>query len=232
MFRLSGFLFGAAVAILILAVILVAPVREIADALVTEISNTLFNPVDELEINQREDISSADIVPATTHDNQKLPEQASIKKVEAVMPSASQDLTSSSQESTTATQLNTGAPPVTQKTQVLSVQSTPIADKTVNTAPDALKQEVSADSRSTADGNQADEAMITWQPVWRAFRNELSAAGFADYLQRLTNQEYRVRRISPWSYQVELAYIDESQRDTLLHEIQNKTGLNLVEALP
>jgi hypothetical protein len=73
---------------------------------------------------------------------------------------------------------------------------------------------------------------LNWEPVWRAFRSELSAKGFADHLERLTGQEYRVRRTSPWAYQVELPYFDEAQRDAALHEIQSKTGLLLMERRP
>lgn len=68
---------------------------------------------------------------------------------------------------------------------------------------------------------------IVWQPLWTAFHSELSARGFASRLEHLTGREYRVRRASPWSYQVEVAYKDEEQRDALIEEIQQRTGLVL-----
>ena len=74
--------------------------------------------------------------------------------------------------------------------------------------------------------------MWEWEPVWRAFRSELSAKGFANHLKNLTGQEYRIRRTFPWAYQVEVAYTDEGQRDAVLREIQSKTGLGLMGTTP
>lgn len=73
---------------------------------------------------------------------------------------------------------------------------------------------------------------VAWQPIWTAFHSELSARGFADRLEHLTGREYRVSRTSPWSYQVEVAYADEAQREVLLLEIQSRTGLTLTGENP
>lgn len=232
MLRLSGFIFGAAVAILMLAAFVFAPVREVAVTLVTEISGIIFDLVDVSQTEQSDNSSELVIIPAVTQEKEKQPEPASFEEAAALTSSVSQNRALSPEESTTAGQILDIAPPATKKTEVLATYSTSDVKGMLSTAPDAQQKVVSANSHSTGDGNETDAESIVWQPVWHAFRNELSATGFADHLQRLTNQEYRVRRISPWSYQVELAYVDERQRDTLLHEIQAKTGLSLVEAQP
>ena len=73
---------------------------------------------------------------------------------------------------------------------------------------------------------------IVWHPIWTALHSELSARGFASRLEHLTGREYRVSRSSPWSYQVEVACTDEEQRDALMKEIQERTGLALQAQKP
>jgi len=102
----------------------------------------------------------------------------------------------------------------------------PVTKPEPQTVSDAIKT-----TATTAASSRVPEVQV-WQPVWQAFRSELSAKGFAGQLRRLTGQEYRVRRASPWTYQVELAYADEGQRDAVLREIQAKTGLGLMETQP
>lgn len=71
-----------------------------------------------------------------------------------------------------------------------------------------------------------------WQPVWKAFRNELSAQGFARRLEQVSGERYRVRRVSKQTYQVEMAYVEPERRDAALREVQSKTGLELTEGSP
>jgi hypothetical protein len=137
------------------------------------------------------------------------------------------------------------APPsvakVTQNAQTPS-DGPAVAQETLASAPEPVTQSAPPSERqgnSVSDARAAPAnaiaspvADLNWEPVWRAFRSELSAKGFADHLERLTGQEYRVRRTSPWAYQVELPYFDEAQRDAALHEIQSKTGLLLMERRP
>ena len=66
-----------------------------------------------------------------------------------------------------------------------------------------------------------------WHSVWRPFRSELSARGFAERLANVTGREYRVRRVSPWAYQVELAYANEADKLTALRQIESSTGLGV-----
>ena len=109
------------------------------------------------------------------------------------------------------------------------------------TALEPTVPELPVQPRATAAASAVDEDVtmeeplplpvfqdtIVWQPLWTAFHSELSARGFASRLEHLTGREYRVRRASPWSYQVEVAYKDEEQRDALIEEIQQRTGLVL-----
>ena len=64
-----------------------------------------------------------------------------------------------------------------------------------------------------------------WHPVWEAFRSELSAKGFADHLKRLTQHEFRVRRQSAWTYQVEFAYATDTELTEALDDIQTRAGV-------
>jgi hypothetical protein len=81
-------------------------------------------------------------------------------------------------------------------------------------------------------GPESGLEAVAWQPIWTPFHSELSAKGFADRLEHLTGREYRVTRASSWSYQVEVAYADEAQRQALLLEIQERTGLALAGEQP
>ncbi len=232
MFRLLGFLFGVALAIIVLAMIVFAPIRERTGALATEITGVIFDSADELNLEQGDEVSEVAVVPALIQGKRTLPEAETIKVAEAATPSLAQESESPHESSTTATQLKATAQLVAQETEVLPMQPASNAKKIVSPVSSAQQELTSTDPRATDDVNQTKGEPVVWQPVWRAFRSELSAQGFAGHLQHLTGQAYRVRRTSPWSYQVELAYVDERQRDNLLHEIRTKTGLGLVEMQP
>ena len=177
MFRLMGFLSGAAVAIAILAVMTDPPLREQAATIVAEgtaaaadlIDERLDEHGDEQESAVEPDLAGA-AEPPTPEEPAKVPEQA-------------------------------GRPPFE-----------PVP--------------------TTTDVDPTQDGAVSWQPVWKAFRSEISARGFAGRLAHLTDQDYRVRRVAPWSYQVELAYTDERQRDAVLDEIQANTGLGLTGTQP
>ncbi len=68
-----------------------------------------------------------------------------------------------------------------------------------------------------------------WHAVWHPFRSEISATRFAERLARMTGGEYRVQRLFPWAYQVEFVSLDDADRVTTLQDIEEATGLRLVE---
>lgn len=68
-----------------------------------------------------------------------------------------------------------------------------------------------------------------WQPLWRPFRSELSARGFADQIAEITGRETRVRRLGPRSHQVDVAFADETQRRNTLQRLELLTGIELRE---
>jgi hypothetical protein len=72
----------------------------------------------------------------------------------------------------------------------------------------------------------------SWHAVWNPFRSELSASGFAERLARLTDREYRVRRISVGAYQVEVGYNPEIGVADTLVQIRLMTGLRIREIQP
>ena len=45
----------------------------------------------------------------------------------------------------------------------------------------------------------------------------------------MTGREYRVQRLSPWAYQVEFVSLDDADRVATLQDIEQATGLRLVE---
>ena len=85
-------------------------------------------------------------------------------------------------------------------------------------------------AQSSLTGSRSFAA--TWHAVWRPFRSQASARGFAQRLARMTGREYRVERVSPSNYQVQFAYTDETDRITGLEQIQIATGLMLSEEKP
>jgi len=68
-----------------------------------------------------------------------------------------------------------------------------------------------------------------WHGLWHPFRSEISATRFAERLARMTGREYRVQRLSPWAYQVEFVSLDDADRVATLQDIEQATGLRLVE---
>jgi len=61
--------------------------------------------------------------------------------------------------------------------------------------------------------------------VWSPFHSERSARGFARRLSDQFQHPFSVERIGPGAYQVVFSYTDTAERDALLAEIQEGTGL-------
>lgn len=219
MFRLIGFLLGVVITIVVLAAAVDAPTRERAGALATDLTAAIFNAVERLKTKSDVGGASAD---AETAPVRRTPSAVSADS--APIDEAQPSVTGVTQQTKTLSD----APAVTEET--LASAAKPVT----NSAPVPESQKRSVSKASTAPANPTDAPVerMNWEPVWQAFRSEISAKGFADRLKYLTGQEYRVRRTSPWAYQVELPYIDQEQRDALLHEIQTKTGLVLTETRP
>ena len=119
-----------------------------------------------------------------------------------------------------------GAPPVA---QVLPPPLPP-TDVTMSRVPPEVgeprgTQSSNAPSPRAEVGSSAFPS--AWHSVWLPFRSELSARGFAERLANVTGREYRVRRVSPWAYQVELAYVGETDKLTALQQIESATGLGV-----
>ena len=74
--------------------------------------------------------------------------------------------------------------------------------------------------------------MAAWHPVWAPFRSELSARGFMQRLERLTDLSYRVSKVGPGLYQVAFAHADAGDRATGIAAIEKATGLSLAETRP
>ena len=207
MARLLGFFSGIAIAIIVLAAV-DEPIRDRAGVLATTLANTVLDAVNPSGSTHRvENLHSA-----------ALPPELRISEPGPREPAAAEAWQSSVE------------PPVG-SAQTLPGDAT-VEEPVFGTVPQPEQQDTPMLSRSTspADSNRPDAR--EWQPVWEAFRSEISAKGFARRLKRLTGQLYRVRRTSSWAYQVELAYADPLQRDAVLREIQTKTGLGLMETQP
>ncbi len=219
MFRLIGFLVGVVITVVVLAAVVDAPTRKRAVALATDLTTTIFNAVDRLRTKGDVGGDGADVetaaVPTRTHADTH--DAASVEETPAF--AADEDQSTSTPNNAPAASEATPAPAVG-----------PVAPS----APSQERQKdpLFASSAVSPTSSDSTVAELNWEPVWRAFRSEISAKGFAGHLERLTGQEYRIRRTSPWAYQVELPYSDEAQRNALLHEIQTKTGLKLMEKRP
>ncbi len=218
MFRLIGFLFGVVITIVVLAAAVDAPTRERAGALATDLAAAIFNAVERLKTKHDVGGARSGAEPAAVGSTHTVSaDSAPIEEAQSSVAGVTQN-----------TQTLSDGPAVTEETVAAAAEPVP------NSAPLPEWQGNSVSGASTAPASPTDSPVegMNWEPVWKAFRSELSAKGFADRLKYLTGQEYRVRRTSPWAYQVELPYIDEEQRDALLHEIQTKTGLVLTEIRP
>lgn len=219
MFRLIGFLFGVVITVVALAVAVDAPTRERAGVLATDLTAVIFNAVERLKTEydvggDGTDAESAAVGRAT---HTVSADSAPMEELPLPVAGATQNA-----------QTPSDGPAVTQETLASAPESV------THSAPPPERQQSSLSDASAALVNPTGSpvAELSWEPVWRAFRSELSAKGFAGHLERLTGQGYRVRRTSPWAYQVELPYFDEAQRDAVLDEIQSKTGLLLMKKGP
>lgn len=89
------------------------------------------------------------------------------------------------------------------------------------------------ETEGTSDFETQTSASITmWHAVWKPFRSRLAASGFADRLARLTNREYRVRRLAVGAYQVEVGYNPDLGVAETLMQIRVMTGLRIRELQP
>ncbi|MEL7449601.1 MAG: hypothetical protein AAFN78_10350 [Pseudomonadota bacterium] len=91
--------------------------------------------------------------------------------------------------------------------------------------PTALPAPETVPSSATAnlDGPQ-------WEPVWQAFAARRSAEGFSQRLASLTGLDYRVEKLAPGRYQVEVGYVSEPERALALSRIEEATGLVLARS--
>ena len=109
---------------------------------------------------------------------------------------------------------------------LLSSARTPI--KTEITTTESVQEPQEASGSKT----KPNDSVTLWHAVWNPFRSELSASGFADRLTRLTDGEYRVRRVSVGAYQVEVSYDPDTGVGDTLMQIQMMTGLRIGESQP
>lgn len=65
------------------------------------------------------------------------------------------------------------------------------------------------------------------QAVWVPFHSQMSATGFAERLTETLDHPFRVERRGPGRYQVVFAYADEPERQALLAQAVEATGLPL-----
>jgi hypothetical protein len=101
-------------------------------------------------------------------------------------------------------------------------------------APGAMPDQAPRPLSTTipADGQAASVIEPGWQGVWKTFRSEVSAQGFADHLRHSYQAESRIRQVAPWQYRVEIAYDDNRQLSAILDAFRDDTGLDLAEATP
>lgn len=206
MLRFIGFLFGVAIAIIVLATAVDAPTRERVGAPAIAVTSALFEVFGQLK--ETPYVDTAESTAATP--------AAPSPELGFAASTAAEDEQSAGAAGTPNIATPIGG-------------STPPAAATRGEPQDISAPEQAA---SLADASGPASEKQQWQPVWQAFRSALSANGFADHLQRLTGQQYRVRRTSAWAYQVELAYVDGRRRDAVLYEIQTKTGLGVMDTQP
>ncbi len=67
-----------------------------------------------------------------------------------------------------------------------------------------------------------------WHPLWKSFRSQLSAEGFATRLQKLSGRELRILPQGPGRYTVQLRYLDPGDLEQALQKISDTSGLDLV----
>ncbi len=217
MFRLIGFLTGVAVTVVALAAVVDAPTRERAKVLATAFAART------LDLAER--ISSE----GGGRDSQVVTGTPDLGARDPVVhhPAPSEDT-----EATTVASTQPVSDPRARIPGDERVDRAPQPDTSLSSA--AERSTGAAPDRAVPPERRFDATAAgpAWEPVWRAFRSELSAKGFAGHLERVTGQAYRVRRTSPWTYQVELRYRDAAERDSLLREIESRTGLGLVGESP
>ena len=215
MFRLIGFLLGVVIMIVMLAAVIDAPTRERAGILATNLSTAILDALERLATKQDVEGARPDDESSRAQGTpDDISDSSAIENAHSTVASESEITGSPSDEPADADEVVADS-----------------GEAMPNSVPSPYVQNDPAYLTSTSSAGATDSMTeeSNWEPVWWAFRSEISANGFADYLKHLTGREYRVRRTSPWSYQVELSYVDEGQRDAVLREIQSKTGLGLSE---
>lgn len=71
-----------------------------------------------------------------------------------------------------------------------------------------------------------------WHSLWSPFRSQIAAEGFAARLATITGIEYRVVQLNAGAYQVTFAYADDGDRAAKIAQIEGVTGLDLSEPVP
>ena len=113
------------------------------------------------------------------------------------------------------------------ETDSFAVAATP--GDTASEAIGFFEEDVPLMAAPAAVSETAPEAMEgpLWEPVWQAFAARRSAEGFSQRLASLTGLDYRVEKLAPGRYQVEVGYASEPDRALALSRIEQATGLVL-----
>jgi len=98
-----------------------------------------------------------------------------------------------------------------------------VDDDGIGVTPQSWNQ--SMGSLETAYRNEA--AKVSRYLVWSPFRSEWAAKGFARRLALATEVPVEVIKQGPENYQVVFSYRDDAERQAMLTQIENVTGLEL-----
>jgi hypothetical protein len=93
-------------------------------------------------------------------------------------------------------------------------------------AADENMQQATVSATDATDTTDATDAThFSTASVWIPFHSERSAAGFANRLSAYFAYPFAVQRQGPGAYQVVFSYEDPDQREAMLLEIAELTGL-------
>jgi vacuolar-type H+-ATPase subunit F/Vma7 len=69
-----------------------------------------------------------------------------------------------------------------------------------------------------------------WHSFWSPFASEIAAKGFVSQLEKVTGQDYLIKKVDIGRYEVGFAYADEHERQLILAQISAATGLEFPDS--
>lgn len=223
MFRLIGFLVGAASAIVMLLLVLGMPEFHLPDAAADQ--QRFDVAVEKLKEKQQEAMAVAEVI---------------VEKVATAVDYSVNQAGGATVHSTVDSTMDSAMEPAMVSAIDVPIDNTEtVAATTPQQLSEVVEEPATQDFAAMPPGYRdidvADDMPVVvedlqWYSFWNPFRSELAANGFVSQLEKVTGLDYRVVKVKTGVYEVAFAYASDMERHSKIAQIASATGLDLPDS--